>query len=376
MKITGVETLFGRWLAVKIHTDEGITGVSGTHSVGRIDAVKTAIEMLEPHLKGKDPFRVEHHWEAMYVDPCWRGSIMSAAIAAVDVALWDIVGKSLGVPIYRLMGGPTRDKVKLVASTGGATTEEAVKNAERAVKDGFKAVRITPFGPTFQTLGHTALIREAVKQVKAVREAIGDDVDLAVECLTRLRPYEAIALGKELEKYRILFYEDPVLWENVETLAEIQAHVNIPVATGERLYSLYEFRDLLNHKASQIIRPDVLVAGGLTNSRKIAALAQASYVDLVPHNPSARNGILCAVNAHFCASVNNVVALEYAYGVERPYGGEVQQPLEVKDGYLMLPEKPGLGIELNEESIKEGPPMAGAIWQRYCLRDDGGVWHN
>lgn len=372
MKVTRLETLFGRHLAVKVHTDEGITGISGTHTVGRVDAVKTAIQMLEHYLQGKDPFRVEKHWEAMYVDPCWRGSIMSAAIAAVDVALWDIIGKSLGVPIYRLMGGPTRDRIKLFVTIGGATPEQAAENAKEVVGKGFKAVRIMPFRSSFQDLSYADLIGRAVEQVRAVREAVGDGVDVAVECLTRLRPHEAIALGKELEKYRILFCEDPILWENVETLADVQAHVNIPLATGERLYSLYEFRDLLSHRGSQIIRPDVLVAGGLTNCRKIAALAQAYYVDAVPHNPSSRNGLLCAVNAHFCASVNNVILLEYSYSGERVTGGEIVEPLEVKDGYLMLPEKPGLGVELNEKEILEGAP---GIWERWCLRDDGGVWH-
>ena len=155
----------------------------------------------------------------------------------------------------------------------------------------------------------------------------------------------------------------------------MQAHLNVPLATGERLFSLYEFRDLLNHKASQIIRPDVLVAGGLTNCRKIAALAQASYVDMVPHNPSNRTGLLCATNAQFCASVNNVILLEYSgaaqLGQEGP--GEILEPLEVKDGYLMLPEKPGLGVELNEKEILAGTPETE---ERWVLRDDGGVWHN
>lgn len=371
MKLTALEVLSGRAAAVKVQSDEGITGVSGIHPVGRINAVKVAIETLGRYLVGKDPFKVELHWQAMYVDPCWRGSVMSAALSAVDVALWDIVGKSVGLPICRLMGGPTRDRVKLIAAVGGSTMEEVVQNAEKAVGDGFKAVRITPFPPGFQNLSHVELVCQAVEQVAAVREAVGERVDLAVECLTRLRPYEAIALGKELEKYRILFFEDPILWENVGTLAEVQSHLNVPVATGERLYSLYEFRDLLEHRASQIIRPDILVAGGFTNCRKIAALAEASYVDLVPHNPSARNGLLCAANAHLCASVNNVIALEYSYEGEHSYVDEILPPLEVREGYLMLPEKPGLGVELDERSILDGIPEA---WRRWCSRDDGAVW--
>ena len=172
----------------------------------RMAAVRSAIEMLEPYLKGKDPSTVEKHWEAMYVNPCWRGSLMSVALSAVDTALWDIAGKSLGVPIYRLMGGPTRDRIKLIANINAPTREDAVKAAEERVKKGFKAVRLTPFMKGFQNLSHAGLIREAVEQVKAVREAVGDSVDVAVECLTRLRPYEAIALGKELEKV-----QDPLL---------------------------------------------------------------------------------------------------------------------------------------------------------------------
>jgi galactonate dehydratase len=279
MKIIELEIIFGKRIAIKIHTDQGITGVSGIHTVGRINAVKTAIEMLKPYLLKKDPLKVEKHWEAMYVDPCFRGSIMSTALAAVDVALWDIIGKFYGAPIYCLMGGPTRDKIKLIATVNAGSLEDTIRKVQKLIETGFKAIRITPFPKGFQNLSHSDLIIEAVKQVKATREIVGDDIDVAVECLTRLRPYEAVALGKELEKYRILFYEDPILWENVVTLAEIQRSITIPVATGERLYSLYQYQNLLNNKASQIIRPDVLIAGGLTNLRKISALAQASYGD-------------------------------------------------------------------------------------------------
>jgi galactonate dehydratase len=260
------------------------------------------------------------------------------------------------------MGGPTRDKIKLIATVNASPLEETIKNVQKLIETGFKAVRITPFPKGFQNLSHSDLIIEAVKQVKAIREMVGDEIDVAVECLTRLRPYEAVTLGKELEKYRILFYEDPVLWENVVTLAEIQRNITIPVATGERLYSLYQYQDLLINKASQIIRPDVLIAGGLSNLRKIAALAQANYVEMVPHNPSNRFGFLCATNAHLCASVNNVIALEYANGIdfgnEDPSKAEIAEPLEIKDGYLMLPKKPGIGVSLNEKNIGEGIPSS------------------
>ncbi|MEM3046183.1 MAG: mandelate racemase/muconate lactonizing enzyme family protein, partial [Candidatus Bathyarchaeia archaeon] len=261
-------------------------------------------------------------------------------------------GKHYGMPIYRLLGGPCRRKVRVYVDAWGRSPEELAEHASRLVKEGYTALRLGPYTERFPDQFHAKMIDDAVARVKAVREAVGNEVDLCVEVHGRAQPYEAIALGKELEKYRILFYEDPILPENIDAMANVAAHVNVPIATGERLYTLYEFRELLVKNAALMVRPDVCLAGGITQTKKIATLAEAFFVGVIPHNPL--SPVSTAACVHIDAAIHNFTIQEYS-PEDRPPKSELFQPLRLEKGYLLLPEKPGLGLDLDEKAVEKYP---------------------
>lgn len=304
MKIVNIETMFvDRYLFVQVHTDEGITGLGESGAWGYLEASGAVVETFKRYLIGQDPLRIEHHWQYLYRWSHFRGAAIMGALSAIDIALWDIAGKYFGVPCYQLLGGKCRDKIRLYCHVLGQTKEQLIKGCVDAKKRGFTAVgHLTPFldeprdVPYFQT--HAKKIRDAIDTVGRYREAVGNGVDLCIEIHRQLNPTEAIALARGIEEFHPFFYEDPILPDSFDTMALVARKIHLPIATGERLHTIYEFEMLLNRAAVQYVRPDVCLAGGLTHCKKIAALAESHHVGVVPHNPLSpvRTRCVCAVS--------------------------------------------------------------------------------
>ncbi|MEM2094125.1 MAG: galactonate dehydratase [Candidatus Bathyarchaeia archaeon] len=360
MKITDVKTykVTDRWLFVKIETDQDIYGIGESGFWGYPKGAEGVLETVRKYLIGKDPLQIEHHWQYVYRNNHFRGGALGGALSAVDIALWDIAGKYYGAPVYQLLGGKTRNKVRLYIHIGrgeyvGDIAEELAKDAVRAVKMGFTAIRFSPLPRGFENMGHSELISSSVDLVRTVREAVGEKVDICVDVHGRLTPSEAIILGKELEKYRLLFYEDPTVQDSPSAVAQVARGTSIPIATGERLHTIYEFRELLELRAVSMVRPDLCLAGGLTQCKKIAALAEAYQVGVVPHNPLSPISTAACVQLDAC--IPNFIIQEYT-GEDRPPKNElVKATLKLENGYLTVPNTPGIGVELNEDALNRYP---------------------
>ena len=376
MKITSVETVpVDTYLFVKVHTDEGITGLGESGAWGFLEASSAAIEKFGRYLVGQDPLRIEHHWQYMYRSSHFRGAAIMGAISALDIAMWDIAGKHLGVPVYQLMGGKTRDRARVYYHVFGDTREKLVQGVRDARQAGFTAVgHLSPFldesrdAPYFKT--HVHKMRDAVETVRSCREAAGEEVDLCIEIHRRLTPAESITLAREIEEYHPLFYEDPILPDNLDAMALVASHTSIPIATGERLHSIHEFEMLLKRGAVQYVRPDVCLAGGLTHCKKIAAIAEAHYVGVVPHNPL--SPVSTAACLQLAACIPNFAIQEYPTGeLEPPKSEIVKAPLRLEGGFLIVPSGPGIGIELAEDAQERHPPVTREVETR--LHIDGSV---
>jgi galactonate dehydratase len=371
MQITELETILAaNWIYVKVHTDVGIVGIGEAGLTGRAKTVEAAIKELTRYLKGKDPLDIELHWQAMYRNTFFRGGpVLMGAISAIDIALWDIAGKYWGAPIHRLLGGRCRSRVRVYVHLGDYPIEGLVDRAVVAVKDGYTAIRWAPFTPGFERMRFSRVIDTAVSQVKAVREAVGQDVDICLDAHGRLSPFEAIAMAKELEPYRVFFFEDPILPENIDAMADVARHTSIPIATGERLYTIYDFECLLNRNAARMVRPDLSLAGGISQCRKIAAIAEAHYAGVIPHCP------LSAVSLAACiqldAAIHNFTLQEYIRSDTPPRSEVLTEPLKVEKGYLLVPDKPGLGIEFNDKLAEKYPYLPRDL--PALTREDGSV---
>ena len=376
MKITAVEAIpIDSYLFAQVRTDEGVTGLGESGAWGFLEASAAAIEKFGRYLVGQDPLRIEHHWQYMYRFSHFRGAAIMGALSALDIAMWDIAGKHFGVPVYQLMGGKTRDKARVYYHVQGDTREQLVQGVKDAKKAGYTAVgHLTPFLdesrniPYFKT--HADKIRDAIEAVAAYRDAAGDDVDLCIEIHRRLTPAEAIALAKGIEPYHPFFYEDPILPDNFDAMALVANHISIPIATGERLHTIHEFEMLLNRGAVQYVRPDVCLAGGLTHSKKIAAIAEAHYVGVVPHNPL--SPVSTAACLQLAACIPNFALQEYPTGEHEPPKSEiVKTPVRMEEGFLIIPDAPGIGIELAEDAQEKYPPVPREVETR--LHVDGSV---
>ena len=376
MKITRVEPLsVDRFLFVKIHTDAGITGIGESGAWGFLEASKAAIQKFGRYLVGEDPLRIEHHWQYMYRFAHFRGAAIMGAISAIDIALWDIAGKHFDVPAYQLLGGAVRNKARVYYHVLGDTREKLVQGVEAARKQGYTAVgHLTPFLdedrsiPYFKT--HVDKMGDAIDAVRQYREAAGDDVDICIEIHRQLTPAEAIVLAKGIEQYHPMFYEDPTLPDNFDSMALIASKVSVPIATGERIHTIHEFQMLLNRNAVQYIRPDVCMAGGLTHTKKIAALAESQYVGVIPHNPL--GPVSTAACLQLAACIPNFTIQEYPLGESEPPKSEiVKTPLQVKDGFLLIPDRPGIGIELADDALERFPERPREVETR--LHVDGSV---
>jgi galactonate dehydratase len=356
-QIERVETiLWDRWLLVRIYCADGTVGIGegGVHGWQR--PTRTMVEVMTPYLLGKDPHRIEHHYQFLYRSSHFMGAVVQGALSALDIALWDIKGKRLGVPIYDLLGGKTRDRVRCYIHVRGDTLEALTQDAVARVKQGFTAVRFAPWGADFYLHKSSAeWAAEAVRRVGAVREAVGPDVDLCVELHRQMNPAESIALGRRLEQFNPFFYEDPMLPDSPARMADVQRHCNIPIATGERFTTIFEYQQLLENKGCAYVRPDLCLCGGLSGCKKVAALAEAQHVKVIPHNPLSPVSTAACVQLDAC--IPNFALQEYTGESEQPKSALLQQPLRLENGYLVVPEGPGLGIALNEAAIAKYPPV-------------------
>lgn len=377
MKITKVTPLLiDRYLFVEVETDEGIKGLGESGAWGFLEASAACIESFSRILIGADPLRIEHLNNYMYRCYHFRGAAIMGAVSAIDIALWDIAGKHFGAPVYQLLGGKCRDKARVYYHVFGDTTEKLVQACIDAKQQGFTAVgHLTPFldesrsKPYYET--HVQRMERAIDRVRQYREAVGDEVDLCVEIHRQLTPHEAIVLARGIEKYHPYFYEDPVRPDNISDMIQIAEHIHIPIATGERLHTLQEFEMLLSKRAVNYVRPDVCICGGITGAKKIAALAEACGVGVVPHNPL--SPVSTAACLQIAACIPNFALQEYPLGEGMPPKSDIVGPKVERDGgYLVISDRPGIGVELLEGAAERHPFRPRDMITR--LHEDGSVF--
>ncbi len=345
MKITRLETFLvkPRWIFLKVHTDAGITGLGEPLLEGRARTVATAISEIEPYLIGKDPRQVVHHWQAIYRHAFYRGGpLLTSALSGVDQALWDIKGKALGVPVYELLGGPTRNRIRVYAHAG---TPDEIR---RARAQGFKSFKTGVAKKKPARIVETpGFVEFAAARFSELRDVVGPDADLGIDFHGAISPQTAMLLIKALEPYQPMFIEEPINCQDVEGMAEIAKKTFLPIATGERIFTKWGFRDILEKRAATILQPDLCHAGGITEVRLIAGMAEAYYAAIAPHNPM--GPISLAAGIQLDASIPNFLCQEQVSLGE----GYIKEPFQVTDGYIDLPKKPGLGIELDEDALAD-----------------------
>jgi len=361
MRLEGFRTFvvhdgYRSFVFLKLYAEDGLTGVGeGTTEWSEL-AVEAEIRQMCGRILGADPFETEALWERLYRDSYWRNDlVITSAISAIDQACWDLKGKKLGVPVHVLLGGPRRRRLRVYANAwywGCATPEEFARAAVKTAREGYTALKWDPFGGADLTM-RAAEMRAAVENVAAVREAVGPDVDLCIEVHGRLSPAWAIEMARRLKPFDPFFYEEPVPSEDVEALVRVARAIAIPVATGERLPTKFAFQELLRRQAVDIIQPDLCHAGGLTEVKKIAGMAEASYVHVAPHNASGPIGTAAAVQLD--AAIPNFLIQEY-FVAQAPWIEEVVEGgPRVAQGEIAVPERPGLGVELHEAAALAHP---------------------
>jgi galactonate dehydratase len=359
MKITKLTTFLvpPRWCFLKIETDEGITGWGEPVLEGRAHTVAAAVEELSDYLIGKDPRHIEDHWTVMYRGGFYRGGgVHMSAIAGIDQALWDIKGKALGVPVADLLGGPVRDRIRVYSWIGGDRPSETAAAAKAAVERGFTAVKMNGT-EELQYVDTFDKVDRCLQNVAAVREAVGPNVGIGVDFHGRVHKPMAKVLVKELEAYRLMFIEEPVLSEHGEALKEIAPLTSTPIALGERLYSRWDFKRVLSEGYVDIVQPDPSHAGGITETRKIASMAEAYDVALALHCPL--GPIALAANLQLDAVCYNAFIQEQSLGIQYNGSNDLldyvtnREVFAYEDGMVAIPKGPGLGIEVNEDYVRE-----------------------
>ena len=361
MKVTDIKTFAvdcfrTNWVFVKVYTDEGISGVGEATLEYKEKALIGAAEHIKEYLVGKDPRDIERHYHDIYRDAYWRGgAVLMSALSAVETALWDILGKSLGVPVYQLLGGRANDKVRIYVNgwfAGAKTPEEFGEKAAVAVKRGVTAMKWDPFGKSYMEISNKDL-DTALRCVAAVREAVGNEVDLLIEGHGRFNVATGIRIAKELEPFKPMFFEEPVPPDELDALKAVRDKSPVAISAGERLYGRRDFVRLLGMRAADFIQPDISHAGGIMELKKIAAIAEASYTGFAPHNPS--GPVANAATLQVAACCPNFSILEIMYS-DVPWRKEVcNESLFYENGYITIPDKPGLGIEIDEEKCAEHP---------------------
>ncbi len=365
------------WLIVTITTDDGVRGIGEGGAWAYLETAAQAIQRFKPYLLGKDPLKREHHLQYLYRSAHFRGAAIMSALSAIDIALWDIAGKYYDAPIYELLGGQCRDKLRTYAHVIGDSTDDLVAKCTECKEEGFTAIgHLSPLLDESRdrrySETHAGMIADASDRVRRFREAVGNEVDLCIEIHRRLDPHQAIALANEIEQYRPFFYEDPVRPDNFDAMKKVADNTTIPIATGERLQTIEEFAMLLRRDAVDYVRPDVCLTGGITASKKIAAAAEANYVDVVPHDPL--GPVSTAACVQLGASIPNLALQEYPYRPENdqaPGESLLEEPFEWEDGYLLVPDGPGLGIEVDDDVLERSSYEQPELATR--LHEDGSV---
>jgi galactonate dehydratase len=366
LKITKLETILvkPRWLFLKIHTNAGIVGLGEPITEGRALTCAEAVKEIEPYLVGKDPRPVAKHWQAIYRHAFYRGGpILTSALSGIDQALWDIKGKALGVPVYELLGGPTRDRVRVYAH---ASRPDQMKQLEQQGFTAFKTGVAKHKKTGNRYIETQADVEYAAETFASLRQAMGKDVDIAIDFHGAISPATAKLLIKAYEPYQPMFIEEPSQAQNHDIMAEIARGTHLPIATGERVFTKWGFREVLEKKAATVLQPDLCHAGGITEVRLIAGMAEAYYADVAPHNPL--GPISLAAGVQISASIPNFLCQEQVSLGE----GYIKEPFKVRDGFLELPKGPGLGIELDEHAMAD---KIGHDWrnQESYDQEDGSV---
>ena len=373
MKITRLTTFIvpPRWCFLKIETDEGITGWGEPVLEGRAHTVAAAVDELADYLIGKDPRHIEDHWTVLYRGGFYRGGgVHMSALAGIDQALWDIKGKALGVPVSELLGGNVRDRIRVYSWIGGDRPSETAQQAKDAVARGFTAVKMNGT-EEMQYVDTYDKVERCLQNVAAVRDAVGPNVGIGVDFHGRVHRPMAKVLVKELEPYKLMFIEEPVLSEHEEALKEIARITSTPIALGERLYSRWDFKRVLSGGYVDIVQPDPSHAGGITETRKIASMAEAYDVALALHCPL--GPIALAANLQLDAVCYNAFIQEQSLGIHYNKDNDLMdyvsnpEVFAYEDGMVAIPKGPGLGIEVNEDYVREraaqGHRWRNPIWR-------------
>jgi galactonate dehydratase len=378
VKISSVE-LFKvppRWLFLKVSTDEVISGWGEPIVEGRAETVRAAVEEMSEYLIGNDPFRIEDHFQVLYRGGFYRGGpILTSALSGIEQALWDIKGKALNVPVYELLGGAAREKMRVYNWIGGDRPMDVAKAARAQTEAGFTAVKMNATEELHYIDSH-AKLDAAVERLAAVREAGGQDLDIGIDFHGRVHKGTAKALARELDTYNPMFIEEPVLPENTEALREVARHTTTPIALGERLYTRWGFKGVLADGYVDIVQPDLSHAGGILETRKISAMAEAFDVAVAPHCPL--GPIALAASLQLDACTPNAIIQEQSLGIHYNEGSDLLDYLKdpavfaYERGYVAVPVGPGLGIEIDEEKVREAAKV-GHHWRNPVWRNEDGT---
>ncbi len=363
LRITDVKTFVmnaggdENYVFVKIFTNEGITGLGEATLPSKALTMSYAILEHKRYLLGKDPTEIERHWQAMFRGPRYRGGpIMMSALSAIDIALWDIFGKAVGLPIWQLLGGKARDEVRVYPKPGwGNSPEEMGQKWLAAKEQGWTAGKSGFFKPEADNVlrQNNALI-DSVARVRAIREAVGDDFDICIDLHGKPTTPFAVEFCRQVEEYRPFFVEEATQAEDLGELRHLREHTTVPLATGERLFTKYAFGVICAEHLVDYVQPDIIHCGGITEMRKIAAIADAFRIEVLPHNPNSR--VCTFASLHFCGATPNATLLEIS-GSERPVWDELffGMAVDYQDGFAQLPDRPGLGIDLDEAVAGKSP---------------------
>ena len=356
IKIYTLDAFRTNWSFVKVETDEGLYGW-GEASLGTNEnALEGMIEDLKRHTIGRNPLEIEKFMFEVYRDMYWKGGpVLTSAMSGIEIALWDIAGKYFNTPVYTFFGGKMRDKVKMYANAwfvGAKTPEEFAKKAKNTVDLGIKALKWDPFGASHMTISNEQM-EKTVNIVGAVREAVGDKIDLLIECHGRFNPTTAVLISRELEQFKPMFMEEPCVPDNMDSTAYVRRHSHIPIAAGERGYTKYDFCEMFNKDAVDYAQPDVFHTGGLSEGKKIAAMAEAKHIMVSYHNPS--GPVSNAAILQLAATVPNFVIHEIMLTDGSFRKNITNEEVHYEDGFIKISDKPGLGIDVNVEEVLKRP---------------------
>ena len=378
MKITSLELfkVAPRWLFLKTMTDEGICGWGEPVIEGRADTVEAAVNELAPYLIGRDPFQIEDIVQTLYRGGFYRGGpILSSAISGIEQTLWDIKGKALNVPVYELLGGSVREKIQVYCWIGGDRPDDTAAAALEKAEQGYNAVKMNGTAE-LDYIDSWSKVDAAVKRVAAIREACGENFGIAVDFHGRVHQAMARVLMRELEPYHLMFIEEPVLIENIEAFAELRSHTSTPIATGERNFMRWGFKEIITRGIADIIQPDLCHAGGIFEVRKIAAMAECYDVAVAPHCPLGPIALAASLQLDWCTP--NAVIQEQSLGIHYNQGADLLDYLadpavfEYREGFVYRNDLPGLGIEVNEVKVREAAAV-GHTWKNPIWRTADGV---